>query len=38
MLDLDELTLGMVYDIVIEHDNDSYEWDEEAALDDIMAF
>lgn len=38
MLDLDYLTLGMVYDIIVERDNDNYEWDDEATLDDIMAF
>ena len=38
VLDLDCLTLGMVYDIIVERDNDNYEWDEEATLDDIMAF
>lgn len=36
--DLDELTMGQIYDIFIERENDNYEWDEEATLDDIMAF
>jgi len=37
MEDLDELTLGMIYDIFTERANDSYEWPEEATLEDIMA-
>lgn len=30
--------MGQIYDIFIERENDNYEWDEEATLDDIMAF
>ena len=37
MQDLDDLTLGMIYDIFTERENDSYEWPEEATLEDIMA-
>ena len=37
MKDLDELTLGMIYDIFTERENDNYEWPEEATLEDIMA-
>lgn len=36
MSDLDELTLGMIYDIFTERENDNYEWPEEATLEDIM--
>lgn len=38
MSDLDTLTLGMVYDIFIEHSNDSYEYDELATQADIDNF
>lgn len=38
MLDLDHLTLGMIYDIFIEKANDSYEWEDEATLEDIENF
>ena len=38
MADLEELTVGMIYDIMIERSNDEYEWPEEATLDDIMNF
>jgi hypothetical protein len=37
MTDLDDLTVGMVYDILIERKNDDFEWPEEATLEDIMA-
>ena len=36
--DLEDLTLGMIYDILIERANDEYEWPEEATLEDIMNF
>lgn len=36
--DLEDLTLGMVYDILIEHDNDSYEWEELPTAEDIANF
>ena len=38
MSDLDHLTLGMVYDILIEKANDAYEWDEIATAEDIANF
>lgn len=38
MSDLDHLTLGMVYDILIEKANDDYEWDELATDEDIANF
>jgi len=38
MQDLDVLTMGMIYDIMIERSNDEYEWPEEATLEDIMKF
>ena len=36
--DLDELTEGQVLDIFIEKQNDSYDWEEEATLEDIENF
>lgn len=36
--DLEDLTLGMVYDILIEHDNDSYDWEELPTAEDIANF
>lgn len=38
MADLDELTMGMVFDIFAEKSNDSWEWDEIATQEDIDAF
>lgn len=38
MADLDELTLGMVYDIFVERSNDEYEWDELATAEDVANF
>jgi len=38
MADLEELTVGMIYDIMIERKNDEYEWPEEATLEEIMNF
>lgn len=38
MADLDELTLGMVYEILIEKSNDEYEYDELATQEDIDNF
>ena len=38
MEDLDHLTLGMVYDILIEKSNDKYEWDDLATAEDIANF
>lgn len=38
MADLDELTLGMVYDIFVENANDNYEWDELATAEDVANF
>jgi hypothetical protein len=38
MADLDELTLGMVYDIFVERSNGEYEWDELATAEDIANF
>ena len=32
------MTLGMLYDILTEHSNDSYEWDELATAEDIANF
>jgi len=36
--DLDELTLGELIDILIEHDNDSYEYPVKATQDDFRSF
>lgn len=36
--DLDELTVGMVYDIFTEKSNDSVEWDTMATAEDIDNF
>ena len=38
MADLEELTMGMVYEIFIEKSNDDYEWDELATAEDIANF
>lgn len=38
MADLDELTVGMIFDIFAEKSNDSLEWDEIATQEDIDAF
>lgn len=38
MADLDEITLGMVYEILAEKHNDSYEYDELATQEDIDNF
>lgn len=38
MADLDELTMGMVYEILIEKQNDDYEYDELATQEDIDNF
>ena len=38
MADLDEITMGMVYEILIEKANDEYEWDELATAEDIANF
>lgn len=38
MADLDTLTLGMVYELFAEKANDSYEWEDEATLEDIENF
>ena len=38
MSDLDYLTLGMVYDIFTEKNNDSYPWAEAATPEDIDNF
>ena len=38
MADLEELTMGMVYEIFIEKANDEYEWDELATAEDIANF
>jgi hypothetical protein len=38
MSDLDELTLGMVYDIFTERANDEYEWGELPTAEDIANF
>ena len=38
MADLDEITLGMVYELFTEKSNDSYEWDDLATLEDIENF
>ena len=38
MEDLDHLTLGMVYEILIEKSNDRYEWDDLATEEDIANF
>lgn len=38
MADLEELTMGMVYEIFIEKANDNYEWDELATAEDIAKF
>lgn len=36
--ELEDLTMGMVFDILAERMNDNYEWDEEATSDDIDSF
>lgn len=36
--DLDEITLGVVFDIITERGNDSHEYDELATQADIDAF
>lgn len=36
--DLDELTLGMVFDILTEKQNDGHEYEEQATQADIDAF
>ena len=36
--DLDEMTLGELIDILIEHDNDSYEYPVKATQDDFRSF
>ena len=38
MADLEELTLGMVYEILAEKHNDSYEYEELATQEDIDNF
>ena len=38
MADLEELTMGMVYEIFIEKASDNYEWDELATAEDIANF
>lgn len=38
MQDLEELTVGDVYDILTESANDDYDWAEIATLDDIKNF
>ena len=38
MEDLEELDLGMVYDLFTEKANDSYEWREVATQDDFDKF
>jgi hypothetical protein len=38
MADLDEITLGMVYELFAEKSNDSIEWDDLATLEDIENF
>jgi hypothetical protein len=36
--DMDELTVGMVNDMFIEKNNDSYEWKEIASQEDMDRF
>ena len=36
--DLDDITLGELIDILIEHDNDSYDWPVKATQDDFRSF
>lgn len=36
--DLDEVTLGTVFDIITENRNDSFDWPEEATAEDIANF
>ena len=36
--DLEEVTLGTVFDILTENKNDQYEWPEEATAEDIANF
>ena len=38
LADLEELTLGMVFDILTEKKNDGYEYEEQATQADIDAF
>ena len=38
LADLDEITLGMVFDIITEQRNDSHEYDELATQEDIDNF
>lgn len=38
LTDLDYLTVGNVFDIISEKQNDGYEWDELATAEDISRF
>lgn len=38
MVDLELLDVGMVYDMFVEHDNDSYEWKQIATQHDMDTF
>lgn len=38
LADLDEITLGLVFDILMERRNDNHEYDEMATQADIDAF
>ena len=38
LADLEEITLGLVFDIIAERGNDSHEYDELATQADIDAF
>ena len=38
MSDLDELTVGMVYDLFVEKSYDSYDWKEIASQEDFDRF
>lgn len=38
MSDLEDMTMGMVYEIFIERENDKFEWDELATAEDIANF
>ncbi|MBR2653969.1 MAG: hypothetical protein IKD59_05370 [Lachnospiraceae bacterium] len=38
MSDLDDITIGMVNDMLVEKGNDSYDWKEIANQDDMDSF
>ena len=36
--DLDQITIGELLDVLIEHENDSYEYPIKATVDDFRSF